>query len=58
MFYFVGRLPNTLIDKLQVYYGLVIRRNVGNLSAMKQEIFAVLYHSASSDANPHHDSCL
>ena len=43
------------MDKLQVYYGLAIRRNVGNLSGMK--IFAGLYHSASSDTNPQHDSC-
>ena len=55
--YIVGRLANALIDKLQVYYGLAIRRNTGNLQGMIKEISAGLHHTASSDCNPQHQFC-
>ena len=55
--YIVGRLTNALIDKLQVYYGLAIRRNTGNLQGMIKEISAGLHHTASSDCNPQHQFC-
>ncbi|XP_064598238.1 uncharacterized protein LOC135464678 [Liolophura sinensis] len=52
-----GRLTNKVIDKLQIYYGLAIRRNKQNLKGMKREILAGLYHSASTDENPQHQYC-
>ena len=52
------RLTGVKIDKLQVYYGLAIRRNNFNLQGMKTEILAGLYHSASTDYHPQHDYCL
>ena len=38
---FVGELKDDVIDRLQNYYGIMIRSNVGNLKSMKS---AVLLH--------------
>ncbi|GFV10286.1 uncharacterized protein TNCV_3439721 [Trichonephila clavipes] len=51
------RLTDAEIDKLQRYYGLAIRNNSGNLSAMKQAIFAMFFHKISTDLNPQHGLC-
>jgi len=53
----IGRLTNARIDKLQLYYGLAIRRHKHDLEGMKKEVWAGLYHSASSDENPQHQNC-
>ena len=53
----IGRLTNGRIDKLQVYYGLAIRRHKFDVDGMKKEVWAGLYHSASSDENPQHQNC-
>ena len=52
-----GRLTGTRIGKLQVYYGLAIRCHKFDLEGMKKEVWAGLYHSASSDENPQHQNC-
>ena len=52
-----GRLTLKEIDKLQVYYGLAIRRNIGNLSGMQTAIDAILRHRLSTDELPNHSSC-
>ncbi|GFU90646.1 uncharacterized protein TNCV_2092431 [Trichonephila clavipes] len=49
-----NRLTDAEIDKLQRYYGLAIRNNSGNLSAMKQAIWAIFFHKISTDLNPQH----
>ncbi|GFU25628.1 uncharacterized protein TNCV_3621941 [Trichonephila clavipes] len=51
------RLTDAEIDKLQRYYGLAIRNNSGNLSAMKQAIWAIFFHKISTDLNPQHGLC-
>ena len=52
-----GKLTDSQIDKLQNYYGIAIRSNVGNLSGMKKAIHASLMHCASSEARKQHDHC-
>jgi len=52
-----GRLSLKEIDRLQIYYGLAIRRNVGNIRKMKQDIDAILRHRLSTDENPNHSLC-
>jgi len=52
-----GRLTKTIINKMQNYYGLAIRRNKNNLKGMANDVMAGLYHIASSDANPQHTLC-
>ena len=52
-----GMLTNSIIDKLQNYYGISIRSNVGDLQKMKKAIHASLFHVASSEDNAWHDHC-
>ena len=52
-----GRLTLKEIDKLQLYYGLAIRRNVGDVNMMKRDIKAILRHRLSTDENPNHSMC-
>lgn len=52
-----GRLSQSNIQKLQTYYGLAIRRNVRSVEAMSQAIWAVYYHTMSSDEEPMHHLC-
>ena len=40
-----GNLTDSQIDKLQNYYGIAIRSNVGDLAGMKKTIHASLMHS-------------
>ena len=49
-----GKLTDTMIDKMQNYYGIATRRNTGDLKAMKQNILASLFHCASNDKHPWH----
>nr|XP_047127825.1 uncharacterized protein LOC124808661 [Hydra vulgaris] len=51
-----GKLTDATIDRLQNYYGIAIRQNKNNLSAMKSAIRATLYHVASSK-NLHFPHC-
>ena len=44
-----GKLTDSQIDKLQNYYGIAIRSNVGNLAGMKKAIHASLMHCASTE---------
>jgi len=51
------RLTDTKIDLFQKYYGKAIRSHKQNKEGMRRAIWAILYHSASSDENPQHDYC-
>lgn len=52
-----GRLSEEEIDKLQLYYGLAIRRHQGNLEAMRNAVWATFFHKASTDEYPQHGLC-
>ena len=39
-----GKLTDTIINSMQNYYGLAIRRNLENVYAMKKAVGAVLFH--------------
>ena len=51
-----GRLAMKEIDRLQIYYGLAIRRSIGNLYGMKNDTNAILRHILSTDDLPSHTS--
>ena len=51
------KLTNSMIDKLQNYYGIAIRFNVGDLLGMKKAIDASLFHCASNEDWPLHSHC-
>ena len=50
-------LTDKIIDRLQNYYGMAIRSNVGDLDTTKKAIFAVLFHVCSSEKNNYHVHC-
>ena len=52
-----GKLTDAMIDKMQNYYGIAIRSNVGNLEGIKKAVHASLFHCASNDSRPLHDHC-
>lgn len=52
-----GKLTDSIIDKMQNYFGIAIRANIGNLEAMKKAVLASFFHCASSAARPLHTYC-
>ena len=52
-----GKLTDAMIDRLQNYYGIAIRSNVGDLAQMKKAIHASLFHCASSEQRNLHLHC-
>ena len=50
-------LTDSVIDRLQNYFGIAIISNVDNLEGMKKSVAAVLFHVASTDIKPWHDHC-
>ena len=53
-----GKLTNSIIDRLQNYYGIAIRSNKNNLEGMQAATRAALFHVASSkDHNYHYPHC-
>ena len=53
----IGHLTDGTVVKLQNYYGIAIRSNVGNLAGMKKPIHASLMHCASSEFRLLHGHC-
>lgn len=51
-----GKLTNVIIDRLQNYYGIAIRSNVGDLKGMQKATLASLFHVASSKENNFHSA--
>ena len=52
-----GRHTKKVIDKLQNYYGMAIRSNVGDLCGMMMAVQATLHHMTSTDDQPVHHMC-
>lgn len=52
-----NRLTDIIIMKIQKFYGLAIRRNVGSLQNMQQAVWAEYFHLLSNNENPNHGLC-
>lgn len=52
-----SRLTDWQIDRIQRMYGNAIRRNKNNFKKMREQVWAVYFHKASTDANPMHNFC-
>ena len=52
-----GRLTDKKIDSLQNYYGQAIRRNCENLDNMRRDVWAIFFHTISTDDCPQHGLC-
>ena len=46
-----------MINKLQVYYGRVVRGNLEDICSMQKNIMAGLYHISSSAGASNHSMC-
>ena len=46
-----GRLTNAVVVKIQNYYGMVIRSNIGNLKDMQNAIWAICFHMIMESNN-------
>ena len=47
-----------MIKLLTRYYGKAIRSNTGDCAAMQDTVWAVFYHSQSTNSSPQHQYCL
>ncbi|GFX21222.1 uncharacterized protein TNCV_2251701 [Trichonephila clavipes] len=52
-----GKLTDSFIDRLQNYYGIAVRCNVGNLSGLQQNVIVAWFHCSSSVEKPTHGQC-
>ncbi|XP_032217741.1 uncharacterized protein LOC116601166 [Nematostella vectensis] len=52
-----GKLTDHQIDRLQNYYDIAVRSNVGNLEGMKKAVLASFFHCASNEKHQAHDRC-
>ncbi|GFX92649.1 uncharacterized protein TNCV_4087541 [Trichonephila clavipes] len=52
-----GRLTDVVINRLTTFYGSAIRGNPKNVHEMRQAIWAVWAHTASTDEQPKHWFC-
>ena len=52
-----GRLTNARKDNIPNFYGRAIHDNKGNMEKMSKEIWAILYHYASTADKPMHTNC-
>ncbi|GFV36419.1 uncharacterized protein TNCV_2234661 [Trichonephila clavipes] len=52
-----GKLTDSFIDRLQNYYWIAVRSNVGNLSGLQQNVIAALFHCSSSVEKPMNGQC-
>ncbi|XP_070579632.1 uncharacterized protein [Ptychodera flava] len=52
-----NRLTNHLINAFQVFYGIALRSNKGNVEEMSKQTQAILHHYASTQDEPRHDNC-
>ena len=53
-------LADKTIDKMQNHFGEAVRKNSGNLEAMRQDVWAVLKHMVQNDTETlkqQHDYC-
>ena len=49
-----SRLTDSVIDKLQNYFGIALRSKVGNVKEMQSAILASMFHIASSEDSNYH----
>ena len=51
------QITDKTIKLLTCYYGKAIRSNTGDCAAMQDAVWAVFYHSQSTDSSPQHQYC-
>ncbi|XP_070539717.1 uncharacterized protein [Ptychodera flava] len=51
------RLTNQMINAFQVFYGIALRNNKGNVHLMSKQTKAIVLHYSSTHDEPHHEYC-
>lgn len=51
------KLTDKVINRLQRDYGLAIRQNTHSVEAMKKAVWALYFHTSSTDEKPEHGLC-
>lgn len=52
-----GQLTGERMKKIQIFYGLAIRRNTNSVKEMQKAIWATYFHIQSTNENPTHQLC-
>ena len=52
-----GKLTKVRMKRWSTYYRNAISKNVGDVDGMHNSIWAILYHSTSTEADPRHQFC-
>ena len=52
-----SRLTDSVIDRLQNYFGIALRNNVGDVKKIQDAILASMFHVASSETDNFHTYC-
>lgn len=52
-----NRLTDGAIDRLQNYFGLAIRQNLDSVENMRRAIWAIYFHTLSTNETPNHGLC-
>ena len=52
-----GRLTDTVVNKLQNYFGIALRTNLDSIYIMKKCIYASLFHNSKLDEKKRHQFC-
>ena len=52
-----GRLTQDKTIQFQHYYRFAVMNNIGDSEAMRNAIWATLFHCASTDISPQHEKC-
>lgn len=52
-----GRLTDSAINRLAVYYGNAIRQHSDSVTNMRKAVWAIYFHTRSSDDEPLHSFC-
>ena len=52
-----GKVTKEVQDKLSGYYASQLKKNAPDVKAMRDGVYASLFHMVSTDADPHHKYC-
>lgn len=52
-----NRLSKAVIDQIQNYYRLAIRRTTDSEEKMRNDVWVLFYHKRSTGEDPHHELC-
>ena len=52
-----GKLTQAIQDKLSAYYASQLKENAPDVEKMRKGVYASLFHSVSTDDDPHHAYC-